>query len=122
MNRCPTGEKFDDKLQHHAAPAHLSADIPPEVLLGYHICYGVLGKWPMVDPFKDLSRAVVLAILSIANSGRRTDFVHIPVLAKKTTDYSAPLKGLQLRDAKLYLARLFTTWMTKTSSNACWQR
>ena len=39
----------------------------------------------------------------IANSGRRTDFIHIPVLAKRPAEYSAPLKDLKLRDAKLYL-------------------
>ena len=103
LESVPDGQKFDDKLKHHGTPAHLSAAIPADVLLGYHICYGVLGKWPMVDPFKDLSRAVALANSLIANSGRRTDFIHIPVLAKRPAEYSAPLKDLKLRDAKLYL-------------------
>ncbi len=103
LEEVPDGASFDQKLSHHARPARLSAAIPNDVLLGYHICYGVLGKWPMVDPSKDLSRAVALANSLIAYSGRRTDYVHIPILPNKPDAYAAPLKDLQLQDAKLYL-------------------
>ena len=58
---------------------NLSPHIPDEVALGYHFCFGTLGGWPRFAP-DDLGQAVKLANGFVAASGRRVDWVHLPVL------------------------------------------
>jgi hypothetical protein len=57
----------------------LSPDISPDVALGYHFCFGTLGGWLRFAP-DDLGQAVKLANAVIEASGRRVDWIHIPVL------------------------------------------
>jgi hypothetical protein len=59
--------------------ATLAPRIPADVMLGYHLCFGTLGGWPMHRP-KDLSSCVALARVVLAHSGREVDYIHIPVL------------------------------------------
>jgi hypothetical protein len=81
--------------------ARLSPLIPEEVMLGYHLCYGNLTDWPMIRP-KDLRVCVDYANQLIARSGRRVDFVHIPILDHADSSYFAPLSDLKIDDTKLY--------------------
>lgn len=93
-------------LERNVAPAaHLTPGIPKDVMVGYHLCYGTLGGWPMVSP-KNLSMAVKYANELVARSGRRVDFVHIPTLDTLEESYYAPLKDLQVGNSSVYLGSI----------------
>lgn len=90
--------------------ARISSRVPPDVELGYHLCYGDFGhrhfKQPgdtalMVDLANALSKAV----------SRPIDWVHMPVPRDRTDDaYFAPLRSLMLRpETKLYLGLVHYT-------------
>ncbi len=80
----------------------LSKGIPETVLLGYHLCFGTLGGWPRFAP-PDLGATVALANGIIEASGRRVDWIHIPVLPDVGENFFAPLKNLKPRGARVYL-------------------
>ena len=80
----------------------LSPAIPEQALLGYHFCFGTLGGWPRFAP-ADLSATVELANATIEASGRRVDWIHIPVLDGVGEAFFAPLKNLKPRGARVYL-------------------
>jgi hypothetical protein len=80
----------------------LSPRIPERVELGYHFCFGTLGGWPRFAP-ADLSATVRLANATIEASGRRVDWVHIPVLPDVKESFFAPLEDLRPRGARVYL-------------------
>ena len=70
--------------------------------LGYHFCFGTLGGWPRFAP-ADLSATVELANATVEASGRRVDWIHIPVLPDVKEAFFAPLKNLKPRGARVYL-------------------
>ncbi|MBV8538241.1 MAG: hypothetical protein JO128_21770 [Alphaproteobacteria bacterium] len=76
--------------------------IPAEVELGYHFCFGTLGGWPRFAP-TNLSGAVSLANAVVAASGRRVDWVHLPVLDRADEAFLAPLAELEPQGARVYL-------------------
>jgi hypothetical protein len=80
----------------------LSARIPEAVALGYHFCFGTLGGWPRFAP-ADLSRTVALANAVIEASGRRVDWIHIPILPNVGEEFFSALKHLQPCGARVYL-------------------
>jgi hypothetical protein len=80
----------------------LSPLIPETVLLGYHFCFGTLGGWPRFAP-ADLSATVALANMVIEGSGRRVDWIHIPVLPHAGDAFLAPLRELRPQSAKVFL-------------------
>ncbi|AMN41384.1 hypothetical protein [Rhodoplanes sp. Z2-YC6860] len=80
----------------------LSKAIPETVQLGYHLCFGTLGGWPRFAP-PDLGATVALANGVIEASGRRVDWIHIPVLPDVGENFFAPLKNLKPRGARVYL-------------------
>jgi hypothetical protein len=84
---------------------NLSPHIPDKVALGYHFCFGTLGGWPRFAP-DDLGHAVTLANAFVAASGRRVDWVHLPVLDRSDDAFFAPLKELQPRGARVYLGAI----------------
>ncbi|MDB5410231.1 MAG: hypothetical protein JWL84_5143 [Rhodospirillales bacterium] len=84
---------------------HLSPEIPSEVVLGYHFCFGTLGGWPRFAP-EDLSRTVALANAVVAASGRRVDWIHIPLLDTEAESFFAPLAGLEPQGARVYLGAI----------------
>jgi len=84
---------------------NLSPHIPSEVALGYHLCFGTLGGWPRFQP-DDLGQAVELANAFIAASGRRVDWIHIPVLDRTDDAFFAPLAKLQPQGARVYLGAI----------------
>jgi hypothetical protein len=85
----------------------LSPDIPSEVALGYHFCFGTLGGWPRFVP-DDLGQAVNLANAFVAASGRRVDWIHLPVLDRSDDAFFAPLAQLKPQGARVYLGAIHT--------------
>ncbi|HLH88121.1 MAG TPA: hypothetical protein VKX28_06660 [Xanthobacteraceae bacterium] len=83
----------------------LSPAIPREVALGYHFCFGTLGGWPRFVP-DDLGRAVDLANAFVAASGRRVDWIHLPVLDRSDDAFFAPLARLAPQGARVYLGAI----------------
>jgi hypothetical protein len=81
---------------------NLSPHIPFEVALGYHFCFVTLGGWPRFAP-ADLGQAVKLANGFVAASGRRVDWVHLPVLDRSDDAFFAPLQDLKPQGARVYL-------------------
>jgi hypothetical protein len=80
----------------------LSPHIPADVALGYHFCFGTLGGWPRFAP-DDLGQAVQLANGFVAASGRKVDWIHIPVLDRSDDAFYSPLKELKPAGARVYL-------------------
>jgi hypothetical protein len=76
--------------------------IPDEAEVGFHFCFGTLGGWPRFAP-DDLSGAVELANAVIVASGRRVDWIHLPVLDRSDDSFFAPLAGLEPQGARVYL-------------------
>jgi hypothetical protein len=69
-------DTVDEKYALHGA---LIADItkvgPDDVPAGYHWSYGSWGGWPMTA-MEDLALCVGLSDETVANAGRRIDYVH----------------------------------------------
>src|SRR5262249_51200747 len=90
-------------LATHVAPiGRLSRKLPPEVALGFHFCFGTFGGWPRFAP-DDLGGAVDLVNAAVAAAGRRGDWVPIPALERSDEKFYAPLAGLTVGDARVYL-------------------
>jgi hypothetical protein len=83
----------------------LSPQIPGAVALGYHFCFGTLGGWPRFVP-DDLGRAVKLANDFVVASGRRVDWIHLPVLDRSDDAFFAPLAALEPHGARVYLGAI----------------
>jgi hypothetical protein len=83
----------------------LSRDIPGDVLLGFHLCFGTLGGWPRFAP-DSTDKAVELANAFIAGAGRRVDWMHIPVLERTDDAYYAPLADLKAGSTRIYLGMI----------------
>src|ERR1700716_4032662 len=84
---------------------NLSPGIPEEVALGYHLCFGTLGGWPRFQP-ETLSETIRLANAFLEASGRRVDWIHIPLLDTDNEAFFAPLKDLNPRGARVYLGAI----------------
>jgi hypothetical protein len=84
---------------------NLSPHIPSGAALGYHLCFGTLGGWPRFQP-DDLGQVVQLANAFVAASGRRVDWIHLPVLNRSDDAFFAPLKDLQPKGARVYLGAI----------------
>lgn len=82
--------------------AVLAPRIPADVMLGYHLCFGTLGGWPMHRP-KSLDSCVALAQVMLERSGRTVDYIHMPVLDGADDAYFAPLKSFKAPGTKIYL-------------------
>jgi len=83
----------------------LSPHIPEGVELGYHFCFGTMGGWPRFAP-KDLGATVNFANAVVEASGRRVDWVHIPLLDKVDDAFVAPLAQLRPKGARVYLGAI----------------
>lgn len=90
-------------IEHNIEPVRrLSPLIPEESLLGYHLCFGTLGGWPRFEP-NDLGGAVTLANALIENSGRRVNWMHIPILDRHDDAFFSPLGALRQQETRVYL-------------------
>jgi hypothetical protein len=83
----------------------LSPHIPEGVELGYHFCFGTMGGWPRFSP-ADLGPTVDLVNAVVEASGRRVDWVHIPLLDKVDDAFVAPLAKLKPQGARVYLGAI----------------
>jgi hypothetical protein len=85
--------------------ARLTPQIPEEVLVGYHLCYGTFPEWPMYEA-RDLGLLVRMANHAVANSGRTVDWVHMAgprYLRSEDESFFAPLADLDTGDTRIYL-------------------
>lgn len=82
----------------------LGDQIPEDVELGYHFCYGSFGGRHFVEP-KDMSAMVRLANALSARMSRTINWFHMPVPIERNDDaYFAPLADLDLpSDCRVYL-------------------
>lgn len=99
----------EEKILRHVAPMDTLSDrIPEGVSVGYHLCYGTLGGWPMVA-MEDLSLCVRLANEAVARTSHRVDFVHMPVIPDVSDSYFKPLEDLDIGDTRIYLGLIHHT-------------
>lgn len=85
--------------------AALSAVVPEAVALGFHFCFGTFGGWPRFAP-EDLNALVDLANAAALATGRKVDWVHIPVLPRLDEDYYSALARLKPANARIYLGMI----------------
>ncbi len=79
--------------------------IPPEVLVGYHLCYGTFPEWPMYEA-RDMGLLVRMANFAVANSGRAVDWLHLAgprYLRSEDRSFFRPLIDLEPGDARVFL-------------------
>jgi hypothetical protein len=99
----------DPRDRYIATVSEMSRAIPEEVLVGYHLCYADLGHRHMKEP-QDLRLCVEMANLAAEHSGRRVDFVHMPVpRARDDEAYFEPLDALEIGEGKVFLGLIHHT-------------
>ena len=92
-------QRFADPLE------RLARQVPEEVLLGYHLCYGTLGGWPMYEA-EDMGLLVRMANHAAAHSGRSVDWFHLAgprVMRSEDDEFFRPLEGLDVGRARIFL-------------------
>jgi hypothetical protein len=107
--------QWDGRAPHIPAPqameqifrgafARLTAVVPAEVELGFHLCYGDMDAKHFIEPV-DLGKAVELANLIVESSSHAVKWLHMPVPADRDdAAYFAPLAKLRRgTDTELYL-------------------
>jgi hypothetical protein len=85
--------------------ARLTRQIPEDVLVGYHFCYGTFPEWPMYEA-RDMSVIVEMANHAVANSGRTVDWLHLAgprYLRSEDESFFSPLADLAPGDARVFL-------------------
>jgi hypothetical protein len=98
----PRGSGWD---RFAAAVETLPRLVPPEVLVGYHLCYGTFPEWPMYEA-RDMSVLVNMANYAHSASGRPADWVHMAgprLLRSQDEDFFRPLANLAAGDARVFL-------------------
>jgi ubiquinone/menaquinone biosynthesis C-methylase UbiE len=87
----------------------LSRQVPPDVELGYHFCYGEV-QHRHVAP-ADAGKLVGVANALTAGLSRPLNWIHLPVPRERTDEaYYAPLADLRLRpETELYLGLVHRT-------------
>jgi len=87
-----------------ARVVRICAGVPPDVELGFHLCYGDFGARHLIEPL-DAGKMVEVANAFAAHVGRPIAYIHMPVPRGRTdADYFKPRTGLKLGDeTELYL-------------------
>jgi methionine synthase II (cobalamin-independent) len=82
----------------------LGNQVPKDVDLGYHCCYGNFKLKHFVEP-RDTADIVDVMNAVLSKLNRNVDFIHLPVPRHRSdADYFAPLRELQLLpETELYL-------------------
>jgi hypothetical protein len=83
----------------------LTRQIPEDVLVGYHLCYGTFPEWPMYEA-RDLGLVVKMANHAIEHSGRMVDWLHLAgprYLRSEDDRFFEPLIDLEPGDTRIYL-------------------
>jgi SAM-dependent methyltransferase len=88
----------------------ISRHVPPDVQLGYHLCYGDVQHRHFKEP-ADAGKLVEVANALAASLGRPLTWIHLPVPRERLDEaYYAPLRDLRLRaETELYLGLLHHT-------------
>jgi ubiquinone/menaquinone biosynthesis C-methylase UbiE len=88
----------------------LSRQVPADVELGYHFCYGDVQHRHFKEP-TDAGRLMEVANALAASLGRPLNWIHLPVPRGRADGaYYAPLAGLRLRpETELYLGLVHHT-------------
>jgi len=95
----------DERFEKYTSKDYLAPmtdAIPEEVLMGYHICYGTWGGWPMTE-VEDIGFCVRLANALAGNTPRRVDFFHLPAMRDADDAFFRPLEDLRVGEAKIFL-------------------
>ncbi|MBV8947332.1 MAG: hypothetical protein JO286_09160 [Solirubrobacterales bacterium] len=85
--------------------ARLTPQIPEEVLVGYHFCYGTFPEWPMYEA-RDMGLLVRMANYAVAHSERPVDWVHLAgprYLRSEDRSFFRPLVDLEVGDTRVFL-------------------
>jgi len=99
----------EEKFQRHAEQLDgLWQGIPDETLLGFHWCYGTWGGWPMTA-MEDLGLCVRMSNEAVRRTGRRLDYVHMPVVRHPDDAFFAPLDDLDVGDTRVFLGLVHHT-------------
>jgi hypothetical protein len=83
----------------------LTRQIPEEVLVGYHLCYGTFPEWPMYEA-RDMGLLVSMANYAVEHSGRVVDWLHLAgprYLRSEDDSFFTPLADLDVGDTRVYL-------------------
>lgn len=88
----------------------LGNQVPEDVELGYHLCYGDAEHKHFKEP-EDTAKLVEVANALAASLTRSLNWIHLPVPRNRTDDaYFAPLKQLRLHpETELYLGLVHVT-------------
>ncbi len=81
----------------------LTGQIPEDVLVGYHLCYGTFPEWPMYEA-RDMGQIVRMANYAVANSGRTVDWLHLAgprYLRSEDRSFFRPLADLDVGDSRV---------------------
>lgn len=95
----------DERFELYTSAVYLnpmSEMIPADVAVGYHLCYGTWGGWP-VGEVKDIGFCVKLANALVKNTSRRIDYVHLPAMPGANEAFFKPLTELDIGEAKVFL-------------------
>jgi hypothetical protein len=87
-----------------ARVVRICAGVPPDVELGFHLCYGDFGARHLIEPL-DAGKMVEVANAFAAHVDHPIAYIHMPVPRGRTdADYFKPRTGLKLGDeTELYL-------------------
>jgi hypothetical protein len=92
--------------ERYAGPvARLTPQIPEEVLVGYHFCYGTFPEWPMYEA-RDMGLLVRMANYAVSESGRVVDWIHMAgprYLRSEDRSFFRPLVDLEVGDTRVFL-------------------
>lgn len=83
----------------------LAPMVPGDVLMGYHLCYGTAGEWPMFEA-RDLELVVRMANYATEHSGRSVDWFHLAgprYFRSEDERFYWPLSGLRVDGARVFL-------------------
>jgi hypothetical protein len=96
-------QTFDEKYERVSSSLPgLARAVPEDVRLGFHWCYGTAGGWPMTA-MADMDLCVRLSNSAVQLCGRPVDYFHMPVLPDADDAFLAPLEGLDVGDAQVFL-------------------
>lgn len=96
----PAGSALE---RYQSAVQRAARMVPAAVTMGLHLCYGDLGHQHVIEP-PTLATCVRMANIAHTAAARPIDFYHMPVPRDRDDDaYFAPLAGLDIGAARLYL-------------------
>jgi hypothetical protein len=82
--------------------SNIISKIPGDVAVGYHLCYGTLPRWPMVE-LRTIDTQVALANELIERSGRPIQILHLVIPKSPTDEFFTGADKLKSKGADLYV-------------------